>query len=261
MPKQKKVYLTDESGHPHPNDSTQNPVLLAVCIHEEDIKAITNGIYNLKDECFGKQDEVKSSSLVRKATIINNRTHNKAYVDGMVDLVSTFNTAIFTVIMDKTDQVIVTPEHHLPRQYYLLMKKLEYYSEKHKLGKCILIYDEVHEEADRKISDAITGFFFKTKLGRSFNHILEMPFFVSSAVTPAVQIADVFAGIVRHYYEERLDEHDPENDFQEWLSVLFSKLFSFTENNTIPNSKYIEYGFQKMGANFNYPTYNHSDEL
>lgn len=58
----------------------------------------------------------------------------------------------------------------------------------------------------------------------------------------------------------RLDEHDPENEFQEWLSVQFSKLFSLTENNTIPNSKYIEYGFKKMGSNFDYPTNNHSDE-
>ena len=87
-----------------------------------------------------------------------------------------------------------------------------------------------------------------------------MPLFVSSAVTPAVQIADVFAGIVRHYYEEHLDEHDPENEFQVWLSELFFKLFSLTENNAIPNSKYIEYGFQKMGSNFNYPTNNHSNE-
>lgn len=249
----------DESGHPHPNDSTQNPVLLAVCIHEDDVKSITNRIYKLKDSCFGKQDEVKSSSLVRKATIINNRTHNKAYVDGLVDLITEYETAVFAVIMDKPDNVVIVPEHHLPKQYYLLMKKLEYYSAKHHLGKCMLIYDEIHEEADRKIADATIGFFFKTKLGRSFNHILEMPLFVSSAVTPAVQIADVFAGIVRHYYEEQLDEHSPENGFQEWLNELFNKLHSTTENNLIPKSKYIEYGFQRMGSNFEYPISNKDD--
>ena len=61
-----------------------------------------------------------------------------------------------------------------------------------------MIFDEVHEDADRKIAEAITGFLFKTKFGRSFHHILEMPLFVNSAVTPAVQFADIFAGIVRH---------------------------------------------------------------
>lgn len=247
------LVFIDESGHPHPNDSTQNPVLLAVCIHEADIKAITNGIYKLKEEYYGKQDEVKSSSLVRKATIINNRTNNKSYVEGIIELVSAYETAVFTVVMDKPSEVVAVPEHHLPKQYYLLMKKIEYYSAKHHLGKSILIYDEVHEEADRKIADATTGFFFKTKLGRSFGHILEMPLFVSSAVTPAVQIADIFAGIIRHYYEEHLDKHEPENEFQQWLVELYDELYALTENNIIPNSKYIEYGFQKMGNNFDYP--------
>ena len=48
--------------------------------------------------------------------------------------------------------------------------------------------------------------------------------FVSSAVTPAVQFADIFAGIVRHYYENELDQKEPETEFQEWLIELFTKL-------------------------------------
>ena len=32
----------DESGYPRPTDSTKNPILLGVCIHENDIKPITN---------------------------------------------------------------------------------------------------------------------------------------------------------------------------------------------------------------------------
>ena len=34
----------DESGYPRPTDSTKNPILLGVCIHENDIKPITNQI-------------------------------------------------------------------------------------------------------------------------------------------------------------------------------------------------------------------------
>ena len=40
----------DESGYPRPTDSTKNPILLGVCIHENDIKPITNQIYKLKSE-------------------------------------------------------------------------------------------------------------------------------------------------------------------------------------------------------------------
>ncbi|MCM1156431.1 MAG: DUF3800 domain-containing protein [Roseburia sp.] len=116
----------------------------------------------------------------------------------------------------------------------------------------MMIFDEIHEEADRKIAEAMTGFLFKTDFGRSFRHILEMPLFVSSAVTPAIQLADIFAGIVRHYYENKLDMNEPESDYHVWLISLFKKLYILTENNNIPQSHYIEYGFQKMGDNFMY---------
>ena len=143
----------------------------------------------------------------------------------MVDIITSYDAAIFAVIMDRPDETIVVPENHLPRQYYLLMKKIEFYCNHHHYGKAMMIFDEVHEDADRKIAEALIGFLFKTNFGRSFHHILEMPLFVSSAVTPAIQFADIFAGIVRHYYE----------------------------NNHIPKSRYIEYGFQKIGKNFSYP--------
>ena len=74
-----------------------------------------------------------------------------------------------------------------------------------------------------------------------------MPLFVSSAVTPAIQFADIFAGIVRHYYEAGLDERKPQTEYEEWLVSLFNKIYSHTENNPVPKSKYIEYGFQKTG--------------
>lgn len=87
----------DESGYPRPTDSTLNPVLLGICIHENDIKPIT---------------------------ITKNRTNNKTYVEGMIDIITSYDTAIFAIIMDRPDESIVVPEHHLPKQYYLLLKKV-----------------------------------------------------------------------------------------------------------------------------------------
>lgn len=229
----------DESGYPRPSDPTRNPILLGVCIHENDIKPITNLAYKLKDSIYGKQDEIKSTKLIREATITKNCTKNKAYVEGMVDIISSYDTAIFAIIMDKPDEPIIVPEHHLPKQYYLLLKKIELYCEHHHYGKAMMIFDEVHEDADKKIADAIIGFLFKTKFGRSFHHILEMPLFVSSSVTPAVQFSDIFAGIVRHYYENELDLKTPETAFQKWIAELFNKLHNLTVNNYIPKSHYI----------------------
>lgn len=59
------LIFIDESGYPRPTDSTNKPILLGVCIHENDIKPITNQIYKLKDLIYGKQDEIKSTKLIR----------------------------------------------------------------------------------------------------------------------------------------------------------------------------------------------------
>ena len=97
----------DESGYPRPTDPTQNPILLGVWIHENDIKSIINQIYKLKDSIYGKQDEIKSTKLIREATITKNRTNNKAYVEGMVDIITSYDAAIFAIIMDKPGEPIV----------------------------------------------------------------------------------------------------------------------------------------------------------
>lgn len=118
------LVFIDESGYPRPTDATDNPVLLAVCLHENDIKSITNQIYKLKDSIYGKQDEIKSTKLIREATITKNRTKNRAYVEGMIDIILSYDAAIFAIIMDKPTKKIYVPEHHLPKQYYLLLKRL-----------------------------------------------------------------------------------------------------------------------------------------
>ena len=236
----------DESGYPRPSDSTNNPVLLAVCIHERDIRSITNQIYKLKDSLYGKQDEIKATKLIREATITKNRTINKAYTEGIVKIVSDYEAHVFAVIMDRPDSEIIIPDQHLPKQYYLLLKKIEFFSRKHRFGKTMMIFDEINEESDRKIAEALTGFFFKTHLGRSFSHVLEMPLFVSSEVTPSIQLADIFAGIVRHYYERGLDHHSPASEYEEWLKSLFDQLFCRTENNAVPSTEFTEYGFQRI---------------
>ena len=240
------LVFVDESGYPRPTDTTVNPVLLGVCIHESDIKAITNYIYKLKDSLYGKQDEIKSTNVIREATILKNRTINKAYAEGIVDIVSKYNVVVFAIIMEKPDKAIITPDQHLPKQYYLLQKKIEFYCRSHNLGKAIMIFDEIHEGVDRKIAEAFTGFLFRTNLGRSFENLLEMPLFVSSAVTPAIQIADIYAGIVRHCYERGLDHNQAKTEYEEWIKKLFDNIISHTENNQVPGTEFIEYGFQRM---------------
>lgn len=74
----------------------------------------------------------------------------------------------------------------------------------------------------------------------------------SGMVAPKVRTGgSESSGIIN--YENELDQKEPGTEFQEWLVELFTKLHYLTENNFIPKSHYLEYGFQKMGKNFSYP--------
>jgi hypothetical protein len=247
------LVFIDESGKPHPKDSTTNPVLCGVCIKESDIKSISQSIYQLKMKIFGKDTEIKSTSLIRRQILAKNMTNNKQYVDEFVNIACSFDIRVFAIIMDKPDTPFILSKTLLPKHYKLLIKRVEYFCENYGYEKAILVFDEVSPEADYIVAKCITNFLFMSKLGKEFDRILEMPFFVSSEVTPAIQISDIFAGIIRHYYENGLDIHPPNkivDPFETWLVDLFSQIERKTENLRQASSGFTEYGFYKMGKNF-----------
>lgn len=111
-------------------------------------------------------------------------------------------------------------------------------------GKAMLIFDNVNPTEDARVALGINNFLYKSSLGRQFDRILEMPLFVNSSITPAIQIADFFAGIVRHYNNSILDHSKTLTDsFEMWIDGLYQKVFSKTENLVQRDAGFTEYGF------------------
>ena len=236
----------DESGYPRPTDQTQRPVLLAVCVHEDDIRSITDDIFKLKERLYHSQNEIKSTDILRPATIEKNRTINKEYAESMIDILDIYDTAVFAIIMNRPDEVVATPEGYMPKQYYLLLKKIETYCAWKHEGKMLMVFDRVHDGADKAIASSMNAFLYRTTFGRAFHHILELPLFVSSSVTPTIELADIGAGIVRKYYEVELDQHSPEDKYEKWITSLFEKVNRHTVNRFNKATGYMEYGFQTV---------------
>lgn len=78
--------------------------------------------------------------------------------------------------------------------------------------------------------------------------ILEMPLFVKSIITPGVQVADLMAGVVRHYYERGLDKKQPQDAFEKWILELYSIICGLTYNYT-NNRLTTNYGIFLMHRN------------
>ena len=132
------LVFIDESGYPRPTDDNNFSVLMAVCIYEKDIRQINRDIYQLKNRIYGKQDEIKSTNIIRKQTIEKNRTLNKEYAECFVNIATTHNITTFCVIMKRPTEVLSVEEGILPKQYHLLMKKVEYFCERRNIQKSIL---------------------------------------------------------------------------------------------------------------------------
>jgi hypothetical protein len=244
--------FVDESGKPHPNDSVKNPVLCGVCIMESDIKQILRSIYRLKMEIFGKDTEVKATSLIRRRVFDKNMTINKQYAEEFVKTACSSNIKVFAIIMGKPNMPVVLNESLLPKPYKLLISRVECYCDNYGYGKAILVFDE-DPGNDIIVAKCITNFLFKSKAGKKFARILEMPLFVSSKVTPAIQIADIFASIIRHYYENGLDMKSPSevtDQFELWINSLFTQIATKTENLEHDSTGFVEYGLYNMGDKF-----------
>lgn len=215
------LVFIDESGHPRPSDNTRRPVLIAVCIKETDIRQITSHVRRLKIEVYGKTDvEFKATDFINRKTIIKNRTRNKSFVDQIVDMISQFDMKIFAVIMERPDFSPYIKAGHLQRQYFYMLKRIELCCQKYKYPMALVVFDEQDREIDKEISIAFNNFLYQSALGKSFEKILEVPLFADSETTVGIQIADILAGIVRHYYENNLNRKKPEDEFEGWLCTL-----------------------------------------
>ena len=59
----------DERGQPHPNDSNERPVMVAVCIEAEHSRLISDRIHALKRDILNRERlELKGANLLNRTT-------------------------------------------------------------------------------------------------------------------------------------------------------------------------------------------------
>lgn len=241
------LVFIDESGHPIPTDNTERPVLLGVCIKETDIREINNYIHKAKIDVYGKSDvEIKATNLINRKILNDKYSNNKLFLDKIMNFISYLNFKVFAIIMERPDFKPFHEDGILPKQYYYMLKKIEFFCENYNYPMALIIFDEQDRNTDYKISIAFYNFLYQSKLGKTFKKILEVPLFTNSKITTGIQLADLMAGIVRHYYESGLNKHKPANDFESLLCKLFNIVKSKTENLIEKSTGFVEYGFFEM---------------
>jgi hypothetical protein len=239
------IAYIDESGFPHPNDETRNPVLAAVCVPLEEIRSISQKMYNIKVDIFGRYDvELKAVNVLKSKSLTRN-TNNKLFADRVVQevLLQSSGVKIFAIVMDQIDEILEVERTAFPNHYRFLLQRINGLAVISNT-KCLVSFDSQDEGNDMLISHKMKNYLFRSNEGNQCRSIVESAFFVSSRVEEGIQLADLCAGIIRKYYEGMLTEDD--DLFNGWVRDLYQKVHYLTCEVPSPNREHALHGIYKL---------------
>jgi hypothetical protein len=244
------IAYIDESGFPHPNDETINPVLAAVCIPKEEIRIVSQRMYNIKMDVFGRYDVELKAVNVLKSNSITRNTNNKIFADRVVNEVlnNTLNLRVFAIVMDKPEVPLDVESGTFPNHYRFLLQRINGYSAL-RGKKCVVSFDSQDEGNDMIISHKMKNYLFRSSEGNKCTSIVESAFFVSSRVEEGIQLADLCAGIIRKYHENVMDS-DLSDPFLIWINDLYSKIQVRSCTVPSPNGDQQLHGIYKIPRKF-----------
>ena len=201
----------DESGFPHPNDDCANPVVLAVCIEEAQVRAITAQIQELKRMAFtGNDDEIKSNRLLTKSTF--RRTRDKSgFVEALFAALQDMPLTVFAGVMERPDRPLPAT-HLLPVQFRFLLERINLYATSLNQRATLLYDGQAQGGPYGNLFAKFTNYLYRSSEGRALSAITDAPYFLDSRTTLGVQLADICAGVVRLYAEGNLQQGVPPGD-------------------------------------------------
>lgn len=223
----------DESGYPKPSEKDARPVLVSVCIKDNEVRQVTQRLYKAEIDCFGKDPtgkiKLKGKKMINERSVKPNYNNRKEYVEKVLEIFCTYETSIFAVVMEKPQFVPYEEEDLLPIQHRFLLQRLDLFGQVKNID-VLVIFDKVDDAKDGSIANGFKGFLFKHEEGKKCANVVEMPLFVASVNTPLIRFPDLIGNILREYYNKDLDRNKPMNQFEEWLVELYQRLITKTIN-------------------------------
>lgn len=241
----------DESGYPIPTDPTDRPTLVAVCMRQSDIRAITGAVYNIKRDTMGDPDwELKGVKCINPRVMTKYKTRQKLCVEQVLQMLRGFDVRVFSVIMDKPELApeAKSPDAVLPFPFRMLIERVDKWARLNR-SYATCIFDT---RADSKeLSKAFLGYLYRSPAGQELDHILELPLFVDSETVAGIQLADICASIVRHHYEiVECGAHRKNPGFVSWVDSLYTMVHGMTSDIRTDGGRNMCYGFYRMPIKF-----------
>jgi hypothetical protein len=222
----------DESGHPHPNDSSSRPVLAAACFEASELKNLNTQLFRLKNSLLGKEQfeiEMKAKDLITRATF-RRRPEKKEFVEAFFEMMRNARVTLFAVVMERPLTPPPTGKDVLPMPFRYILYRVNRLVETGSPQELGAIMFDGNGSQYNQLAERFSNWLFKSRRGQSLAHLAESPFFVDSRYTPGIQVADMVAGVVRIYQENNLNRFIPRGD--PFLSAI-ARYYKIVQQKTV----------------------------
>ena len=201
------LVFIDESGHPHPNDSSTRPVVVAACLAERDARLISGRLHALKRDFLNKERmELKGSNLLNRHTF-RNKPDYVGFLEEFFSTLLNLPVTFFTTIMESPFNPTTGSESLLPNRFRYLVQRVELLAEE-KSEMATIMFDG-HPNLYGGVAWQFNNFLYRSEERRAFTHITDAPCFVDSQTSAGIQIADMAASVLRQYEEAALFRNAP----------------------------------------------------
>ena len=238
----------DESGHPHPNDPCQRPVVVSVCLDETDGRSIAARIHALKRDLLGQERmELKANNLINRHTF-RRKPQFVSFLEEFYNTLLNLPVTIFAMIMEKPFENRQIDEDYLPNRFRFLVQRIELLAEERNSMATIMFDGSAGLYGG--LGWQFNGYLYRSEEGRAFRHITDVPSFVDSRTSPGIQIADMVASVIRQFEEAELYKQAPQvgdvylYTIRRWYNIIRQK----TRDDLTTIDGYSRPGFYRLAA-------------
>jgi hypothetical protein len=195
------VSYIQESGDPRPGDRSSWNTLVALCLPEEASDDLSQSLRVAVQTAFPnvvpEHYEIKAARLLAQRRY-EHSPQRRRLVSELTSVLQSLPVSVFAVRARRPAEYPAWPPRRLDPRYRLLVQRIELHMRRdfsRDFAKLTFDQSDVGNDADR--SRSIRTFMRATDEGRSWKHVLDVPFFVSPSVAPGIQLADFLAGTLR----------------------------------------------------------------
>ena len=198
-----RVLFLDDSGKPHPRDSSGAVVIAGFSIPSEHVQLLHRRIAGAKSRFFPQRGDPSQWEI--KASKMNGRRRRRTirfqrFVDEVLRILGSLDCTVYSVSMDKRNMAhVMELSATMPLQLQVLIGHFTYECEAEG-GTGMIVSDWSEQGLDSHANKCVASFVITRRL----NHHPGV-YYTDSAASHAIQVADLIAGVRRRAVEGDTD--------------------------------------------------------